>query len=615
MAQFHQVDVLITNCSSVSTFAYAGGSSGQTDAATLSSAFFLDKPDCRRVIFYGLPLSLESFMQLSSDAGRDGGPAAVCLYWSASEYQSTHDSLSSLTTGESARRHLWKLDNVKAYAEARGCRKDVLRRYFDWHPNGASGSVIAHAQGSPVKPWSPAEHSTPLWPAHTESYVPGAEDGRQCGQCDNCLLEHPNLRAHSHYTREDAALPTLHFVYLDVGDSAYLLLSALHQTGSRHPIDVPIGVVRGEHMRSVLCPGFQRLTVFGRGAALSFRYWLTLSDILIGRGYIDVVSAAPPAGNPSPPSVGDCVLTHRGLAFLKSQPVTSPQPPPPPSFASLLSELPEGSLWAPAMPREAADASALAYASALYGRPLLVDSDEHTAQLQWLQLQSAQVMGLRGADSLTLSNVLPCEMRREDQQLYLELNRLTDHQAYNLHIHPLDLLRPHQLATLALFRPIDQDGLLRAACACGLSGAMVESWAARLVAHIVMEEQLRALSMPIASDPPEGADAVATVDRVGAGGPAVRSVSFFDVFPVQHDHLLFSSSRPVRQINHAQMIVWQAFEAGETVRQISDSRSMKPHIVLAYIIYCLESYSPSPSHPVFVHWTRFSIPPEIMDKG
>jgi hypothetical protein len=50
------------------------------------------------------------------------------------------------------------------------------------------------------------------------------------------------------------------------------------------------------------------------------------------------------------------------------------------------------------------------------------------------------------------------------------------------------------------------------------------------------------------------------------------------------------------------------------VRQISEGRGISAKVVLAYIIYCLESYSPSPSHPVFVHWSRFSIPPEVMEK-
>ena len=615
LAQFHQVEVVLTICSSVSTFSFASTSLNSHDSRPpMSSAFFIDKPGVRRVVFYGLPLSLESFIQLSADAGLDGGPAAVSLFWSPFDYQTTRTSLSSLTTGDASRRHLWKLDNVKAYAEARGCRKEVLRRYFAWHPNGASSSVLAGVEGSPVREWKPNDATPPLWPAVTEPFAPLDPSMRECGQCDNCLLRHPQLQPQS---REAGVVTPTSFAPLDVGDAAYLLLSSIHQSSStfHHPVDIPIAILRGEHTHPILCPSHQRLTVFGRGSLLSFRFWLCLSDVLTQRGYIEITRN-------SAPSVGaldgsdHCQVTPQGMTFLKSHPVSST--PASPHFSSLLTTLPSTSLWTPATPPTTRpDPAGLAYGSELYGRPLFIDCDAAVTRLQWLHLQSAQWMEV-GGKPLGLSNLLPCELTSEDSARYLDLSRLTDHHAYTQHLPPHLLLPSHCLILLARFRPINRDGLLHFASACSLPLPTVDSWASRLVAHLAQQEQLLSLTVPIASDPPsDSAITPPIINRVGIGGPTVVSpVTFADVFAPDgvQQHILFSSSRPVRQLNHAQMMVWQAFEAGWTIRQISDSRNLKPAIILAYIIYCLESYSPSPSHPVFVHWPRFSIPPEVVEK-
>ena len=96
--------------------------------------------------------------------------------------------------------------------------------------------------------------------------------------------------------------------------------------------------------------------------------------------------------------------------------------------------------------------------------------------------------------------------------------------------------------------------------------------------------------------------------------PPPPAIKFGDVFHGATLDMVLRQSLPVRELNHAQMRVWQQFESGDTVRSISDSMGLKPNVVLNYIIYALESYSPAPSHPVFLHWPRFSIPPELMER-
>ena len=70
-------------------------------------------------------------------------------------------------------------------------------------------------------------------------------------------------------------------------------------------------------------------------------------------------------------------------------------------------------------------------------------------------------------------------------------------------------------------------------------------------------------------------------------------------------------SRSVRPLNHLQLIIWGDFTAGASMRHISDDRGIKPSTVLSYLIYILDSYSPSPLHPILLYWDRFDVPSEV----
>ena len=116
------------------------------------------------------------------------------------------------------------------------------------------------------------------------------------------------------------------------------------------------------------------------------------------------------------------------------------------------------------------------------------------------------------------------------------------------------------------------------------------------------------------SDPGSPTPFYALPDSAAPSTPPPPPIKFGDVFRGATLDMVLRHSQPVRPLNHAQMRVWQQFESGDTVRSISDHMGLKPNVVLNYIIYALESYSPSPSHPVFIHWPRFSIPPELMER-
>ena len=123
-----------------------------------------------------------------------------------------------------------------------------------------------------------------------------------------------------------------------------------------------------------------------------------------------------------------------------------------------------------------------------------------------------------------------------------------------------------------------------------------------------------AFVIPTASSDPATPSSFHFSDVAAPATPLPPPIKFGDVFKGATKDMVFRQSQPVRPLNHAQMRVWQQFESGDTVRSISDQMGLKPNVVMNYIIYALESYSPSPSHPIFIHWPRFSIPPELMER-
>ena len=123
-----------------------------------------------------------------------------------------------------------------------------------------------------------------------------------------------------------------------------------------------------------------------------------------------------------------------------------------------------------------------------------------------------------------------------------------------------------------------------------------------------------ALIIPTSTSDPSSPALYPFPDSAAPSTPPPATIKFGDVFRGATEDMVMRHSQPVRSLNHAQMRVWQQFESGETVRSISDHMGLKPNVVLNYIIYALESYSPSPSHPIFIHWPRFSIPPELMER-
>ncbi|MGN6707666.1 MAG: DNA helicase RecQ [Rhodanobacter sp.] len=198
---------------------------GVVMVATVAFGMGIDKPDVRFVAHLDLPRSIEGYYQETGRAGRDGLPAEAWMIYGLSDVVTMSQMIAQSESADDRKRvERQKLESLLAYAEATGCRRQLLL--------GAFG----------------------------ESY-PGP-----CGHCDNCVAPPKTW---------DATVP------------AQKALSAVYRTGQRFGSGHVIDVLRGEETERVLSLDHHRLSTFGVGADMDEKQWRSVFRQLLAAGLLE----------------------------------------------------------------------------------------------------------------------------------------------------------------------------------------------------------------------------------------------------------------------------------------------------------------------------------------
>jgi ATP-dependent DNA helicase RecQ len=202
---------------------------GVVMVATIAFGMGIDKPDVRFVAHLDMPKSVEGYYQETGRAGRDGLPSQAWMAYGLQDVVNNRRLIDESEAGDEHKRvSRGKLDAMVALAEADGCRRVLLLRYF-------------------------GEASGP------------------CGNCDNCLA--PPER-------------------WDATEAARKLLSCIYRirqaSGFGFGAHYVIGVLRGEREDKILERGHDRLSTFGIGADIDARTWHAVLRQLVARGLVEV---------------------------------------------------------------------------------------------------------------------------------------------------------------------------------------------------------------------------------------------------------------------------------------------------------------------------------------
>jgi len=198
---------------------------GVVMVATIAFGMGIDKPDIRFVYHMNIPASLEAFYQEIGRAGRDGQPAVTALVYGLDDIRMRRQFISDDgSDSEHQMREHKRLDALLGYAEASGCRRQVLLNYF-------------------------------------------GEDQAPCGNCDNCISPPEMI---------DATAP------------AKALFSAISQTGQRFGTSHVIAVARGNATDRVVQFSHDNLDTFGKGSDYAKPYMQALIRQAVASGIISM---------------------------------------------------------------------------------------------------------------------------------------------------------------------------------------------------------------------------------------------------------------------------------------------------------------------------------------
>ena len=191
--------------------------------ATIAFGMGIDKPDIRWVAHADLPKSIEGYYQEIGRAGRDGAPAETLTLYGADDIRFRRSQIDEgLAPLERKQADHGRLNALLGLAEAIGCRRQVLLRYF-------------------------------------------GEDSGPCGNCDLC--DRPAE-------------------VFDATEAVRKALSAVLRTGESYGAGHLVDILTGSMTEKVRARRHDQLPTFGVGRELSKTEWGTVFRQMMGRDFV-----------------------------------------------------------------------------------------------------------------------------------------------------------------------------------------------------------------------------------------------------------------------------------------------------------------------------------------